>query len=536
MAVSRRVGGLVTAVASCVLLLTHTQVFAQELSQAASSCRLTISREGRRFEKTTLKAWQRCLDGLLTGAPCDADARDAAVQLALSRFVVRVFSRCQLGTFFAPLPDGLGFPASCDLEPGPLTPAEEACRQQSVDPDVPALLVTCLTCWKQAKLQQLLKILYPCLESQVSAGSDPDCGTPPAACPTDNVDVRCLRATAKAGIRLFLAEEKALERCLDGVSTARITGPCPDAVAQASLATAERKTMARVQKCTRLPPWWDLCPANSSPPCDETIASVADVAACVDGAAEEIANELLCQQYRDARVNGLPCPSVDATTTTTTTTATTVTTTTTTSETTTTETTATTTTTSTTTTTTVATLVFTPSSGNGPFADGRVEQDFNGFTPSPQVDDWVIAGDDSGTFPEETVSRGFVGFDTSSLPAGAVIDSVILRLSLSQPASGIGDVLADLVDFGENIDVSDYDVPASAASIGAFSALTPVNAYQALDVTAATSSAASQGRVQFRLRAEIEQSQVGANVALFNAVEDVAGNGQVPQLVIAVRP
>ena len=42
-----------------------------------------------KFKKAKLKAWQRCLDGLLTGAGCDALRRDTAIATAEGRFVAQ---------------------------------------------------------------------------------------------------------------------------------------------------------------------------------------------------------------------------------------------------------------------------------------------------------------------------------------------------------------------------------------------------------------------------------------------------------------
>jgi hypothetical protein len=179
----------------------------------------------------------------------------------------------------------------------------------------PASLAQCLTCWKEAEIDELLQILYPCLAAQIPPGSGLDCGTPPAACPppTDKGAVLCLRAIAKAGIKFFLAKEKALEQCLDAVAKGKIPGPCPDAIAQAKITAAETAKVAAIQKCTALPPWWDVCPEDSTPPCDQTIASIADVTTCVDTAADDIATEVVCQQYPGAAAQGIACPPAEPT-------------------------------------------------------------------------------------------------------------------------------------------------------------------------------------------------------------------------------
>jgi hypothetical protein len=72
------------------------------------------------------------------------------------------------------------------------------------------------------------------------------------------------------------------------------------------------------------------------------------------------------------------------------------------------------------------------------------------------------------------------------------------------------------------------------SNIGAFSAVSPIEQYQEADVTAAVATVAAGGIVQFRLRAEIEQSQIGQNIASYNDAEDSVGNGQIPELVLTL--
>lgn len=276
-------------------------------------CQQAIGREGRKFKKAEVKAWQKCLDGFLSGRFCDAASRDARIAAAETRFVDNVQKRCTGSTPFAAPPDGVGFAQSCDLEPGPAGVAEDACRALAVS-DTPSL-TRCLICWKHAELHELLNILYACLPALEPDGVD--CGSAPPACPTDKAGILCSRAIARAGIDFFLAKEKALERCLDAVNMQQIPGPCPDASAQAKIAAAEQKKRTQMGRCTQLPPWWNICPEDSTPPCDQAITTVDDVTACIDHAGEEIADEVVCQQYPGAAVHGVVCPLVEATTTTT---------------------------------------------------------------------------------------------------------------------------------------------------------------------------------------------------------------------------
>jgi hypothetical protein len=154
----------------------------------------------------------------------------------------------------------------------------------------------------------LLKILYPCLVNRIPASSDLDCGTVPATCPPDRTAARCSTVIAKAGIQFFLAEDQALETCLNDVRSGRIAGPCPDAAAQAKIAAAEQRKTRLLQQCTNMPPWWDVCPEDSTKPCDKRITSLTDIRDCVDSSAGAIVDELICDQYPRAAVDGISCP------------------------------------------------------------------------------------------------------------------------------------------------------------------------------------------------------------------------------------
>src|SRR2546427_7952505 len=85
----------------------------------------------------------------------------------------------------------------------------------------------------------------------------------------------------------------------------------PDLAALAKIAKAEAKKQALIAgSCTAPPPWWDVCPEDSSiTPCTATIGSVADITKCVDRAAEDVADELVCQQYPGAGRDGINCPA-----------------------------------------------------------------------------------------------------------------------------------------------------------------------------------------------------------------------------------
>jgi hypothetical protein len=280
------------------------------LLQGAAACQARVGKAGRKFKKSILKAWEQCLDEILLGKDCDFAKVSQSIARAEVNFAPEIVRPCTPQVILSPPPDGVGFPANCNFEPGfepgPFQPAEARCQSLSVF-DARSL-ADCLTCWKEAELNELLKILYPCLVNQLPASSDLDCGTPPAGCLPDRTAAGCSAVIAKAGIVFFLAEDKALEACLDEVRNGKITGPCPDATARARITAAEQRKQARIQTCTTPPPWWDVCPEDSNPPCDKRIASVSDIANCVDSAAEAILDEAICEQYPRAAADGINCP------------------------------------------------------------------------------------------------------------------------------------------------------------------------------------------------------------------------------------
>jgi len=299
------------------------------LSKDAAGCQRALARGLARFERAKLKAWSRCLDDVLRGNACDAAARDAAIAVAVGKAKRTIATKCTDVLLFTTQPAGVGFAQSCQLEPAPLEPAEQSCAALAVTST--DQLADCLVCWKEAELDEWLRVVHPCLSAQVPAGSALACGTPPGGCPdpADTATVTCLRTIASAGTRWLGTKQKRLGACLNAVRAGTRTPPCPDPPTAAKLATAAQKAQRAIaSKCPSLPPWWDVCPTDSTAPCDQTIASVADVGTCVVvGAAGAIVDELLCWQYPGASADGISCPSTSTTTSTTTTTSSTTTTT-----------------------------------------------------------------------------------------------------------------------------------------------------------------------------------------------------------------
>ena len=76
MTISRR-SLMVAVIASLVFTLQPAPVRA--LDKAAALCQQAIGKGGQKFKKAKLTAWQKCLDGALTGKGCDAVLRDQKI-------------------------------------------------------------------------------------------------------------------------------------------------------------------------------------------------------------------------------------------------------------------------------------------------------------------------------------------------------------------------------------------------------------------------------------------------------------------------
>jgi len=296
---------------SISLLLWAVAPAAQALDKPASVCQATVGKSLLGFKRAKIKAWTKCLDATLTGGVCDATARDAAVDAAAVKARAKLEAKCSGTLAFDATPAGVAFASNCQLRSGDLTSSEQACAALPVG--TAGQLSDCLMCWKEVAIDRLLEGLYPCLTSSIPDGSAVDCGAPPPMCPdpiTDKDEVSCLRAVSKATSKWFLAEEKALEKCLNAKRAGKIAGPCPDSKAAAKIATASQKAVDAIAgKCTALPSFWTDCPFDSSAPCDEPITTVTELSSCVVDGAGEIAEELVCEQYPNAAADGIACPS-----------------------------------------------------------------------------------------------------------------------------------------------------------------------------------------------------------------------------------
>src|SRR5207249_7358760 len=128
------------------------------------------------FKKTKLSAWEKCLDGQLKGGSCDPALPQFKIDDAAAKAtaIIGNDNSCPAPILFGAPPDGLGFAQNCHFEGGSL-PDEQGCFGRPVTSST--ALAQCLLCWKEAELDELLHILYPCPNpAPVPNGCDLDCG------------------------------------------------------------------------------------------------------------------------------------------------------------------------------------------------------------------------------------------------------------------------------------------------------------------------------------------------------------------------
>jgi len=138
--------------------------------------------------------------------------------------------------------------------------------------------------------------------------------------------------------------------------------------------------------------------------------------------------------------------------------------------------------------------------------------------------------------------QGFVSFDLSTLPPGAVVISATVTVAqvfvFGDPYADHGVVVLDHVDYGDVLDSSDYGTPSLTADVGVASSDSSIGA-TLIEATAevAADLAAARTRSQFRLRFSLldTDGDATADQALFEDGEDSNGSGMVPTLEVTYQ-
>jgi hypothetical protein len=153
-------------------------------------------------------------------------------------------------------------------------------------------------------------------------------------------------------------------------------------------------------------------------------------------------------------------------------------------------------------------------------------------------------GDFVGSPAYELVTRGFMSFDLSGIPAGADIKAIELRFYqvdvVGSPYSKLGNPLLKHLDYGSSLEGGDFAAPELASAI-----LDPRSgAGQWYTITSETiadwiEADLAAGRVRFQVRLQFSTETDGdgdTDMAYIEAADNSSGTGNVPQLTITYTP
>jgi hypothetical protein len=149
----------------------------------------------------------------------------------------------------------------------------------------------------------------------------------------------------------------------------------------------------------------------------------------------------------------------------------------------------------------------------------------------------VVEGHETGDGGSNDVIRGCVAINLAGVPAGATVESAILRLSVSSlignPFPGLGTLNLDHVDLGPSLDAADFSGGTLTATIAT---IPPVaqNSFPTIDVTAAVQADLAAGRASscFRLWFSAAPSPNGqADLVSFNC--RLADADRQPQILLS---
>lgn len=137
------------------------------------------------------------------------------------------------------------------------------------------------------------------------------------------------------------------------------------------------------------------------------------------------------------------------------------------------------------------------------------------------------------------VTRGFVSFDITGIPASATITEATLRLyqtkTIGNPYGVGGNLKVDHLDYGTSLDDPDYG---TASLISNFATVTTNASVEWKDVVATdqfkNDRSASRTRSQFRIHftSEVTGGDVTGDFAYYESANNSEGTGNTPQLVV----
>jgi hypothetical protein len=334
-----------------------------ELASADTvECQKTLVTQLQRFKKAVLVRNLKCVDlqnvGKI-GGPCPDLTAAAKIQVIANKVRDKIGLSCTPADVAA-----LGF-TDCQLTT-PESVAETTCDALSVTDGT--TLADCLMCWKQAELYEFLAIVYASHAEDLCGG---DLDAESAVCsPLDTTGTTfpnqhdlgdtgendCQRKVSKAGIKHLLKRERLLEKC--GLQGGTAASCAADAELQVKLGELAQKTNTLIMnKCGSRDPlpnppfccrttgnncdplqltrddcemagydvqedkvcgvgdtcdpapgnkkitWWDTCPEGGA-----ALVDLDDLKACVQTAANDIVDEVVCFQLRGNGGTDWPCP------------------------------------------------------------------------------------------------------------------------------------------------------------------------------------------------------------------------------------
>ena len=137
------------------------------------------------------------------------------------------------------------------------------------------------------------------------------------------------------------------------------------------------------------------------------------------------------------------------------------------------------------------------------------------------------------------VTRGFVSFDITGIPASATITEATLRIyqtkTIGNPYGVGGNLKVDHLDYGSSLDDPDYGV---SSLISNFATVTTNAVVEWKDIIATdqvkVDKSASRTRSQFRIHftTEVTGGDVTGDFAYYESANNSEGTGNTPQLVI----
>ena len=329
-------------------------------------CQTQVVRQLLRFKKVLLRLHERCLDNenlLRIPGPCPDAAALLKVQKINGKVVTSIAATCTMADLAA-----LGFRSDCAYETA-TGGAEQTCAALPVTtPSEFAECLKCWKGAELREFIAILyasHALEECggtLDESSPTCSDLDCATPLLDQRNlgDTSEGDCQRGIGKAGVKYLLNREKILEKCvLRGGTRASCLA---DLSVEAALEKQEAVKQLVIQKkcgqrdpapslpfccrtgqgneCTAVPAtredcvagggtvqegktcntgnnscdpvggpnqkitWWSNCPESDTCP-GPVLSTRDDLVACVDSAADQIVDELLCLQFP----LGWPCPT-----------------------------------------------------------------------------------------------------------------------------------------------------------------------------------------------------------------------------------